>query len=129
MPVSNRDFLLSAQSLITNRNEIDFRNAASRAYYAAFHGAKSLIDNGIVELSKNPIRKNKGTHEKLILDLHESNDTNVNEIAQLLKSCKNERAIADYNLSHPFERSRAEVVIGLASEILLRVRDMNHDLD
>ena len=39
-----KEFLTSAQALIEGHREIDYRNAASRAYYCAFHLGRMLLE-------------------------------------------------------------------------------------
>ncbi len=39
-----KEFLTSAQKLIEANSEVDYRNAASRAYYCAFHLCRILLE-------------------------------------------------------------------------------------
>ena len=44
MSVDHTDFLKAAQRIRRNDGEIDRRNAASRAYYAAYHRCRSIAE-------------------------------------------------------------------------------------
>jgi uncharacterized protein (UPF0332 family) len=41
--MNGRDFLPAARRMATSSDEADWRSAASRAYYAAFHAARDLL--------------------------------------------------------------------------------------
>src|SRR5947208_16669493 len=41
--MNGRDFLPAARRLANSADEADWRSAASRAYYAAFHAARDLV--------------------------------------------------------------------------------------
>ncbi|MBI3465767.1 MAG: hypothetical protein HY000_22350 [Planctomycetes bacterium] len=43
--MDGRDFLPIAQGLLAGAAEAAWRSAVSRAYYAAFHAARQLLDN------------------------------------------------------------------------------------
>ena len=44
MPVEGADFLKFAEVIIDNDTEISFRCSMSRAYYGAFHVARTLLE-------------------------------------------------------------------------------------
>jgi uncharacterized protein (UPF0332 family) len=77
------------------QREPEGRAAVSRAYYCAFHTAKSLIEDGCgVLLPTGP-----EAHEKLHKCLENSRDAVLAEIGSRLKSLRSERNRADYKLS------------------------------
>lgn len=114
MPITNQDFMEAAQRMIiTGATEIDFRNSASRAYYAAYHSAKELIS-----AKKKSINFSAGVHQQLIISLETSSESKIREVGKLLKTCKAVRAHADYELSKLFNKNRAQTAIRLAEELL-----------
>lgn len=119
MPITNQDFMESAQKIINiATNEVDFRNSASRAYYAAYHKANTLVPT-----RSGPI--NTGVHQALINNLKDNPREKIREIGQLLSMCKGIRAHADYNLSKLFKKDRAQMVIALAQELLKKAEEIS----
>lgn len=114
MPIKEEEFLTSAENLITRSDEVDFRNAASRAYYSAFHAAKTLIDRHIVSSS---FAGANITHAQLILDLENDGNQQIQVIGSLLRKCRSERVKADYRLKMSFIKNRAITTIGLVKQI------------
>ena len=81
------DFLTTAQESIGKR-EVDYRNAASRAYYSAFHLCKGLVESFPIGAS----------HEKVILALREHPDKRMKSLGNSLQQIKEIRVHADYKL-------------------------------
>lgn len=102
MSVSSLEFLDSAKSLLPGLNEIDWRNATSRAYYSAYHSALEVVD-----LCPGNANHKMGSHERLSerFSLHPAKG--AKSIAVVLQSMKRFRHIADYEISDPFEHSIA----------------------
>lgn len=99
-------FLDSAVSILNspNASEINYRNSASRAYYAAFHccyAERSRCPN----LNANDIL---GSHDKLYKrfeELPHSNQTvPLKRMAYMAKIMKTVRKQADYNLNEDFQK-------------------------
>lgn len=122
MPITKDDFITSAKTIMRGSplNEIDYRNAVSRAYYAAFHEASRISD----KYSKGNFGNRKGTHEKVIhkLQTHPtitSTDQVINEIGNLLQMCKKQRVRADYNLNAHFHKTNTDTTLQICDQILL----------
>jgi hypothetical protein len=114
MSVTPEEFSDLATRLIANPTEIDWRGAASRAYYAAYHiskAASSLCpDNSHFAIEG-------GTHAKLI-DRFESwhhPDPEVRKkskrIAYILRDMKKTREHADYDIVRTLLKAESETKI------------------
>ena len=112
MSVSPGDMLSAARELAERSTEIDHRNAASRAYYAAFHRCMPIAKN--IGLLAHP---NTGSHANLISTL----TTNPNSgpakrqlmrLGYTLADCRKLRVEADYQPESDFTRHTAQHVIG-----------------
>lgn len=113
MPITNQDFIQSAREILSSgKSEIDFRNATSRAYYAAYHVATKFKSNVPQERGRG------GIHSQLIKDLTRNQDERIKQVGHLLNQCRGERTDADYSLDLHFDRNRAENVIELVAELL-----------
>ena len=117
MPVKPVDFLSSAINILNNGSEIDFRNAVSRAYYAAYHEALR------VSKKSNGSSIKKGSHEILIdkLKKHKglsSKDKAIVKIGVLLSICKKHRVEADYYIKQQCSNVTAQTVINECQYII-----------
>jgi uncharacterized protein (UPF0332 family) len=108
MSVCAEDFLISAE-LKEGACEIDFRNSISRAYYAAFHLLKTVIDT----LPNPPVvdqafDSHNDTINKL-LDCAKTTEQKVisKAIINSIKKRKRMRKIADYELSQSIDEKDA----------------------
>jgi hypothetical protein len=90
-----QDLLALAERLAAQSGEAEGRAAVSRAYYAAFHVARSLIEVecGVV-LPGGP-----EVHKKLQFCLEQTGDGGLSEIADQLETLREQRNRADYRLS------------------------------
>ncbi|WP_131780276.1 hypothetical protein [Legionella bozemanae] len=119
MSITFTEFIDSAKLLLKNgKNEIDYRNATSRAYYSAYHESKriSQYSNGI-NIS------NCGAHERLIQKLQRHlganpTDDDIRQIGILLNMCKKQRTNADYFLNTKYNKSDTQQTILLVEQIL-----------
>jgi uncharacterized protein (UPF0332 family) len=119
MSISKDDFINSAKVIIQGNNEIDYRNASSRAYYGAFHEAErisKIYSNGIIDAQV-------GMHERVIKNLKthtgfSKTDLLINQIAALLAMCKKQRVKADYHLMKKFHQFDAKAVISMCETII-----------
>lgn len=119
MPVSHAEFLSSALKLIKNGAEMDFRNSASRAYYAAYHAAVPVGNSiGI------PIDVEGGEHARLIEAFKRMTDMKYKSIAYMLRQCRDLRVVADYNLEEPFTESEAQTTIEQTKEIINKIEKL-----
>ena len=93
MSISARDFLTSAESLaVFGLDEINQRNAISRAYYAAYHRAKN-------EFAPDGKVRGVGMHRGYIQQLKEADrGTLERKIGVSLGVIYSSRIISDYQL-------------------------------
>lgn len=111
MSVSYNDFITSAKIVVKGGSEIDYRNAASRAYYGAYHEAERMSS-----VSNGSIGKGGGVHQKLInkLKTHSgstSRDDEIRQIGVMLDMCKKQRIYADYRLQRQYTQTNACITI------------------
>lgn len=107
MSVVPQDFLDSAQHLLDQNpsREIDWRNAASRAYYALYHFARIYAEQNLI----SPSTYSDTTHKRLIqlyLDAGKS-DMWLLSVGYIIKNARNIRTNADYKCNLDFMRSDA----------------------
>lgn len=102
MSVLHTNFLDAAASFAKGDHEIDWRNAVSRCYYAAYHLAER--EAHFCPPTDNP---NTGAHAQLArrFALSKSHDGPV--IAQALLLMKREREKSDYNIGLSVPQSDA----------------------
>jgi uncharacterized protein (UPF0332 family) len=90
------DFLSLADRLSADSSQACQRSALSRAYYAAFHAAKELIEScGLRFPSTNE------AHAKLPMCLAQSGDHELKVVEVKLRSLRQHRNGADYELDNP----------------------------
>ena len=120
MAVSPRDLLQMARQLMSEDKEINYRTAANRAYYSAFHCCRPLAES----LPQAPTRK-KGSHDRLIERLKHhpikkvslGRDEKIRTLGFLWGRCKSLRTRADYRIGGEFNRNKAEDLIEMAVQI------------
>ena len=103
-----QDFLNLAEWLLVNKKDPSgFRSSASRAYYAAFQTALSMLaEMGIF------IPRNDDKHKKVPDLLEHTGDQVITKLGEKLKNLREERNKADYDLknvnaeSEPFAELR-----------------------
>jgi uncharacterized protein (UPF0332 family) len=111
-----KEFLTSAQKLIEANSEVDYRNAASRAYYCAFHLCRILLE----KLPQS--QDNIGTsHQKIIDALLLSSDKRLKLLGNQLKMARQLRHKADYKVDIKFTRYEASRVLSYVRKIVLEV--------
>lgn len=119
MPVSAADFLLSAENLLAQGTEIDWRNAASRAYYSAFHYCTKISD----ELDK--VKTNSsGMHRSFIESFTGNASLKVKAIGYMLQQCYDTRLIADYELNETFSQNVAKATVQQVRAIFTKVDEL-----
>jgi len=111
-----KEFLTSAQKLIEKNSEVDYRNAASRAYYCAFHLCRILLE----KLPQS--QDNIGTsHQKIIDALLLSSDKRLKLLGNQLKMARQLRHKADYKVDIKFTRYEASRVLSYVRKMVLEV--------
>lgn len=111
-------FLESAKELLNKQStkEIDHRNAASRAYYGAFHICKKLLEDF------PPTQSQIGAeHERIINGLLNHQDKRFKTLGNMLKDAKNQRVKADYRLDNNFTIQDAKIVVKFTDKILMEI--------
>ena len=115
------EFLQAATELLAKQpiKEVDCRNAASRAYYCAFHTCKQL-------LKQYPSTESQyGTeHQKIINELKQHQDKRFKSLGNMLERSRDQRVRADYKLEEKFTYRDAKIVIGAANKLLQEIDAM-----
>jgi uncharacterized protein (UPF0332 family) len=121
MPITPNDILDFAERCSKNNQEVDFRNAIARAYYAAYHKVLSNLKNA-------PSSKEASAHKALIDYLsddafkHEvSLEQNASKsLGYILQGLKMRRGDSDYSLDKSFTQNDADVAIKDAKKFFTR---------
>jgi hypothetical protein len=98
-----RDFLVLAQHLAVATTEAAWRTAVSRAYYAAFHVARQLMEDlGFA------VPQADRAHAYLWLRLSNCGDPQVERAGMNLNDLRRERNGADYHLVRTIRQAPAQ---------------------
>ncbi len=109
MAVTSKALLEAAVEISVGGREVDWRNAASRGYYAAYHRC-ILLAYGV--------RSAQPGHRQLIDQLTDSKaSVRWRQAGHLLQQCKRLRERADYRTMDDFEQSEAEMALGASRRI------------
>ena len=111
MAVTPNDLLEAARELANGNREVDFRNAASRAYYAAYHRCKPVAKSFGLRTSA------RGVHSDVIDTLSRVTKPTPKQLARLLRKCRTIRSKADYRTDEDFKRSEVDFSIRQAEKI------------
>jgi len=121
MSINPTHFIDFAESSVKKDapSEFDYRNAASRAYYAAFHCCLSL-KHMCPNLSESELH---GSHDKLYakfeqLGVAEPNSRELKQMAYMAKMMKSVRHTADYKVGEKFPPEDAIQQIKDAQKVL-----------
>lgn len=114
MSVTPDDFIDAAETLILNNTEMDFRNAASRAYYGAYHRSFIYAHHhlGI------PADVDGGSHYAVSESYLSKSDLSYRKVSILLRQAKAIRVTADYHLSVNFDENLAATALEQAKRII-----------
>jgi uncharacterized protein (UPF0332 family) len=115
--MNERDFLAVAKLLAGESTEAAWRSAVSRAYYAAFHVARSLLE----ELGFTVPRADKA-HDFLYVRLNNCGDPQVGPAGRQLKQLRDDRNQCDYNLRRLIPQHFASSQIRVA-ELIIQTLD------
>lgn len=113
---------LAVSHLGASKSEVEYRNVIGRAYYSAYHGAKTFYD-GLPTKGLVPSQP-CGSHKKLWYGLSNPTVTDVGLIRKnkiiggLCKQLHYLRCQADYHLDDDLGATEAELSLKIASEIL-----------
>lgn len=103
--VNYQDFLNAAQQLLKGGDEMSYRNAVSRAYYALYHRCMPLY----AKIDERPADDH---HAKVVQALHQQ--PQYEAIANRLNKLRKLRNTADYDLHKTLSRYQAETAVKLA---------------
>ncbi len=123
MAVTNQHFLESARVFLSGISEIDYRNAASRSYYAAYHLCLNLGKR-----FPDYLDVKGGVHERLILKLECARDKKIKAVGYILRGCKGSRNKADYSLEDKFSKQEAEFAIKQVEKLIQKCSEIEHNL-
>ena len=111
----------AAEDLSNGREEVDWRNAVSRAYYAAYHRCKQLAPNAAGQFGVQG-----GSHESLcraLMDIRRP--TAVRRVGIMLDHCRKYRNVADYDIGDAFPRATCLTVMQSTKSILEQVESLD----
>jgi uncharacterized protein (UPF0332 family) len=101
--VDAKEFLDSAYQILQGaKGEVDYRNAASRAYYAAYHLAEKRVGESATM---------GASHERIITALKGSPHQQERSLGNQLQQIKRSRVWADYRLDEDFPRIESNKVL------------------
>src|SRR5690242_19929577 len=104
--MTGHDFLSLAQTLAAGRAEVEWRSAASRAYYAAFHVVRDLFRGlGFA------VPRADAAHKYLALRLQNCGHAHLEQAGRDLDNLRILRNTADYDLSPAFSQRQGRAAI------------------
>jgi uncharacterized protein (UPF0332 family) len=106
-------FLELADELSTGSREADWRTAISRAYYAAFHKARTLFRQVGFRVPGA-----ERAHAYLWLRLSNSGHLDVNKAGDQLNNLRSMRNLADYDFDQPLDGAASIEQVGVALDIV-----------
>ncbi len=108
-----RDFLPVATRLAAGTTEADWRTAVSRAYYAAFHVARSLLaDLGFA------VPRADRAHQYLVFRLSNSGESAVEQAGRDVDTLRRLRNRADYDEAPVLTQPQAAAAVQVAEGVL-----------
>jgi uncharacterized protein (UPF0332 family) len=118
MSVTHDDYRDFAQKLVRSKDEIDHRNAAGRAYYAAYHLSGTILDR-----CPNNDHLAMGSHERITERLRLQGSPLAKSLMYILTSMKSTRKTADYEIADPFPATEAENQLKLYAAYAIKVAE------
>lgn len=95
-------------------NETYLRIVSGRAYYAAYHACRELLD--IAPVSPKDVEG--GIHKRYVAALKQSNKSNIRTIGKKLDFIRLRRAVAEYELKKTFTRNHMVETIICSRQII-----------
>lgn len=120
--IADRDFLNVAIRLCLAGTEADWRTAASRAYFAAFHGARTLLTAMGFEVPRGD-----QAHAYLWRRLESCGAQRVGEAGSLLSELRTYRNRADYDLTTDFTLRDAKYAVEAADDVIRTLNQLTAD--
>lgn len=106
-------FLELADELSMGSRQAEWRTAISLAYYAVFHKARSLLQQGGFRVPNA-----EQAHAYLWLRLSNSGHIDVGNAGELLNDLRRTRNAADYDFAVPVDSEMAIEHVGIAMDII-----------
>ena len=115
MSVTPREILESAVALGNGSQEVDWRNACSRAYHAAFHRCRKIAEG----LEPHASTTGRDPH-KVVADILKSWSHGASAVAlsYKLSQCRKLRNNADYDVEVGFSYASCRAAIATSDAIL-----------
>ena len=115
MAVTPEALLRAAEVIRDGDDELAWRNAASRAYYAAYHRCLGVVGNMDGQAGGG------GVHRLLIDVLTAPRRPNaMRGLGVMLDNCRKYRVAADYDIDTDFDRESAQTTLSMCRDILRR---------
>jgi uncharacterized protein (UPF0332 family) len=111
--MTGREFLAVAQQLAGAGTEAEWRSAISRAYYAAFHVARELLED-----LHFVVPRAERAHAYLSRRLANSGQAEIQQAGNDLNALRGDRNQADYDLHRPVTVQLAALHVLLAEQIV-----------
>ena len=89
MSVTPTEILEAAKGFANGNSEVDWRNAVSRAYYAAYHRSMLIVEGLGFAIEGG------GVHRMLVDTLTENRNPNIKAVGYMLEECRRYRVRAD----------------------------------
>ncbi|MEZ5671021.1 MAG: HEPN domain-containing protein [Thiotrichaceae bacterium] len=117
------EFLRTAEALLQNESvaEVECRNAASRAYYCAYH---SCLDLSKRYPSTNDVKTKGGVHQRLINTLCSHQDERVKSAGYFFNQIKRLRVKADYKLTTNFTLQDSQFAVNSVQKLLQEINEI-----
>ncbi len=115
--MTGTDFLPLASSLAAGTTEAEWRTAVSRAYYAAFHVARELLESFGFRVPRSD-----RAHAHVWLRLGNCGDPVVQAAAGDFQGLRSDRNLADYDLNRPVAPALATASVGTATRVIQRLQ-------
>ena len=111
--IGARDLLTLARRLANGTAETEWRTAVGRAYFAAFHVARQLLE----DLGFN-VPPDESAHRYLSLRLSNCGNPQVMQAGSDLERLRRERNFADYLIQQTLRRSSTYTLIRAAEQVI-----------
>ena len=127
MAVTPQELLRYAESLLQESGELRLRNAAGRAFYAAYHSCLPLYGR----LDSGPETR-EGTHQRIIRlfsEYHgpdESISRRIRALGVMYRQVRDLRSKADYEIESDFTKGEAETVLRTVKSIVERTAELGN---
>jgi uncharacterized protein (UPF0332 family) len=120
--MTGREFLTVAQQLAGASTEAEWRSAISRAYYAAFHVARELLED-----LRFAVPRADRAHAYLSRRLANCGHARTQQAGTDLNALRGDRNQADYDLHRPVTAQLATLHVRLAEQIVRFLDAAGHE--